>query len=508
MAEFKRLKRSSLSALAANHHESQQQTSSSTEQPQSKASKVHRLPMEGQPEERAESVRAKAINPMAHRISDVDGGLTGVAGSRDDNDLTLDRMQSMPFDGATLATGRGRQQGPLMNNAAANRDELTQTEQNRRQIGTHLQTKSRRESPFDYANERDLSPLYGPSTAIAGATDAATARRRKRSPDFNDELGAYEYMDRGGGAKDLITQRGYHGFNIESRTITTTSTTTTRTSFETPGGVSSALLSLDKYPSMGIGRESRELLVRESVIDDSLQGSARKDVGDNNSPNTDNEPTQISVYTDNLAGLGQSSGERVFAPGYKLRQLGRYSRASQLDSQLIDSANQSNGLAQLSRGSIGDQSVAESVAQQALTKPTDASDASSPHLQTESNVGSLSLIDEPLVYDDTLDESLMWKAGQYLYMHMRAIAASSMFGVELAVEWSNERVNGSSSIPDSSMPDGGEDARSAEPLQGLQDDFLPTTESRSASREVRDAVPFATINVISGQNLQLQCTGE
>lgn len=94
---------------------------------------------------------------------------------------------------------------------------------------------------------------------------------------------------------------------------------------------------------------------------------------------------------------------------------------------------------------------------------------------------------------NTLDESLMWSAGRYLYMHMKAVASSSMFGVEVGVEWSNERSNGSN--VDSNV----------------QDSYIQkpkSLNSRLHYQKIKSPAPFATIDVISGQNLYLQCTGK
>lgn len=95
---------------------------------------------------------------------------------------------------------------------------------------------------------------------------------------------------------------------------------------------------------------------------------------------------------------------------------------------------------------------------------------------------------------NTLDESLMWSAGRYLYMHMKAVASSSMFGVEVGVEWSNERSNGSNvdlNVQDSDVQ---------KPKSWLS--------SRLHYQKIKSPAPFATIDVISGQNLYLQCTGK
>lgn len=101
---------------------------------------------------------------------------------------------------------------------------------------------------------------------------------------------------------------------------------------------------------------------------------------------------------------------------------------------------------------------------------------------------------------DKLDESLMWSTGQYLYMHMRALAASSIFGVEVDVEWSNERSNGTSfdMIDSQSI---GNDGRSEKKISGPRN-------RRLHYAKAHDATPFATIDVIAGQSLQLQCTGK
>lgn len=101
---------------------------------------------------------------------------------------------------------------------------------------------------------------------------------------------------------------------------------------------------------------------------------------------------------------------------------------------------------------------------------------------------------------DKLDESLMWSTRQYLYMHMRALAASSIFGVEVDVEWSNERSNGTSfDMIDSQLI--GNDGASEKKISSSRNRHLRHAKSH-------DATPFATIDVIAGQSLQLQCTGK
>lgn len=99
---------------------------------------------------------------------------------------------------------------------------------------------------------------------------------------------------------------------------------------------------------------------------------------------------------------------------------------------------------------------------------------------------------QPANYD-RLDESLMWSAGQYLYMHMKALAASSMFGLEVGVEWSNERSNGSNVDLNAYSQFGG---------QPIESSLYPRFS------KIKTPTPFATIDVISGQNLYLQCTGK
>lgn len=92
-----------------------------------------------------------------------------------------------------------------------------------------------------------------------------------------------------------------------------------------------------------------------------------------------------------------------------------------------------------------------------------------------------------------LDESIMWSAGQYLYMHMKALASSSLFGVEVGVEWSNERSNGSTI--DLNVQENPDIHKFA------------SANSHLHYPKIRSPSPFATIDVISGQNLYLQCTG-
>lgn len=101
-----------------------------------------------------------------------------------------------------------------------------------------------------------------------------------------------------------------------------------------------------------------------------------------------------------------------------------------------------------------------------------------------------------------LDDDLMWIAGQYLYMEVRAVAGSPLFGAEVSVEWSNERVNDTNSFaPPIDDPQVG---------QGLQmkDSYSGSNEANEDARGTRDTSPFATIDVIPGQNLHLQCAGE
>lgn len=99
------------------------------------------------------------------------------------------------------------------------------------------------------------------------------------------------------------------------------------------------------------------------------------------------------------------------------------------------------------------------------------------------------------------DETLLWQAGQYLYMHMRALAASSIYGVQVDVEWSNERMNTSETDLQQQQQT---------PQQKEQQTFQSSPEvgAYSSYLSLRDVSPFAVIDVISGQNLHLQCTGK
>lgn len=106
-------------------------------------------------------------------------------------------------------------------------------------------------------------------------------------------------------------------------------------------------------------------------------------------------------------------------------------------------------------------------------------------------------------YESDLDESLMWTANQYLYIHMKAIAASSMFGAEVDVEWSNERANVSSLASSPS-------AKLSRTDMGLDASINNAKRRDNSSPQDRYhvSVPFATIDVISDRSLLLQCTGE
>lgn len=101
-------------------------------------------------------------------------------------------------------------------------------------------------------------------------------------------------------------------------------------------------------------------------------------------------------------------------------------------------------------------------------------------------------------YESDLDESIMWAASQYLYIHMRAVAASSIFGVEVDVEWSNERINLTSI--DIQHRNNSDEPGSSSGSNNIS--WNPSIVSYF------DTIPFATIDVISGQSLLLQCTGE
>ena len=99
------------------------------------------------------------------------------------------------------------------------------------------------------------------------------------------------------------------------------------------------------------------------------------------------------------------------------------------------------------------------------------------------------------------DESLLWLAGQYLYMRMRAFATSSVYGVQVDVEWSNERVNGTNIdlVSDS--------AEQPNKLAAGQPPVGQTAGVRHYARN-RQVAPFATIDLVPGQDLHLQCTGK
>jgi len=93
------------------------------------------------------------------------------------------------------------------------------------------------------------------------------------------------------------------------------------------------------------------------------------------------------------------------------------------------------------------------------------------------------------------DESLMWRASQYLYMHMRAFAASSIYGVQVDVEWSNERTNMSyNSFTSRQEPSGAVSIGDGDSVSKDQN-------------SVDIGTPFATIDLVPGQSLHLQCTG-
>lgn len=95
---------------------------------------------------------------------------------------------------------------------------------------------------------------------------------------------------------------------------------------------------------------------------------------------------------------------------------------------------------------------------------------------------------EPITTGDSIDANVLWAANRYLYMHMRAIASSPIFGAEVDVEWSNERTNYSS--------------------QQNHENAALNRPNPQTGELIIDTAPFATIDMISGQNLLLQCTGK
>lgn len=100
------------------------------------------------------------------------------------------------------------------------------------------------------------------------------------------------------------------------------------------------------------------------------------------------------------------------------------------------------------------------------------------HSQTDSS-------DRDTQYDDDDDVGLMWQASQFIYLHIKAI--SSVFGMEVDVEWSNERSNVS---------------LAAEP------DRSSARYTDGPSAGSLEMAPFATIEVLYGQNLELECVGK
>lgn len=115
-------------------------------------------------------------------------------------------------------------------------------------------------------------------------------------------------------------------------------------------------------------------------------------------------------------------------------------------------------------------------------------------LKSEANIGSDSFkkvnSDIDNFYDEKLDGNLMWTASQYLYMHVKALTSSTLFGAEVDVEWSNERNDSTTNGIVGTMNLG-------QPIHQQQQQQLQTI-----------TAPFATIDVIFGQNLQLDCTGK
>lgn len=103
------------------------------------------------------------------------------------------------------------------------------------------------------------------------------------------------------------------------------------------------------------------------------------------------------------------------------------------------------------------------------------------------------------------DVSLEWQASQYIYMHMKAI--SSVFGMEVDVEWSNERSNLSASMfrsnnsDDNSSIELAQASSSSPPISSGFIDLFEASQSLGAA-------PFATIDVVYGQTLELECVGE
>lgn len=106
------------------------------------------------------------------------------------------------------------------------------------------------------------------------------------------------------------------------------------------------------------------------------------------------------------------------------------------------------------------------------------------------------------------DENLLWTAGQYLYMHMRAFAASSMYGVQVDVEWSNEN----EWMGINRTMDDGEQAPSSFPGELSRPDFNGSERVHGGSRDfgarTNAIAPIATIELVSGQDLHLQCTAQ
>lgn len=129
------------------------------------------------------------------------------------------------------------------------------------------------------------------------------------------------------------------------------------------------------------------------------------------------------------------------------------------------------------------------------------------------------------------DEALLWTAGQYLYLHLRAFAALSLYGVQVEVEWSNERVNGTNNIDfaldgktNNNNQQQQQPTASPGPSLVVQSDnngqsngsagatstmtSTPTASNVDQFARSHGPSPFATIDLVPGQNLHLECTGK
>lgn len=131
-------------------------------------------------------------------------------------------------------------------------------------------------------------------------------------------------------------------------------------------------------------------------------------------------------------------------------------------------------------------------------------------VKTPANDGSLIGSSSSLVMADD-DESLLWAAGQYLYLHMKAFATLSLYGVQVDVEWSNERVNGTNIdfVNDKTyngvVEDTGDKAATVAPTTMALGEIGYVS---SFTGLHTDIAPFATIDLVPGQNLHLECTGK